>query len=86
MLSLDEDIMLIEHLDWDHEIPCDQIAHCDNEAEWKFTVSCCGKMLFFCNSCFEDTMDAKRTCGITHNTCGTESIDILNPERFKVSA
>lgn len=85
MISLDEDIMLIEHLDWDHEVPCEQLEYCQNEAEWKFTVSCCGKMLFFCDPCFKEVMKIK-SYGIRHNECDTESIDILNPERFKVSA
>lgn len=86
-VKIDNGLELIMHLDFEHEIPCDN-NDCDKAAEWKFIVSCCGKMLVACDPHFQELRKWEKTFGLDHHdgVCEAEDVRILNPERFKVSA
>lgn len=88
-VKIQNDLELIMHLDFEHETPCD-VESCDKAAEWKFTLSCCGLMKLYCDRHFCIVKKWKDTQGLIHpekfGGCGGRNIEMLNVERFKVSA
>ena len=49
------DIESIEHLDFEFAPPCDSRAEggCDNVAEWKGVLACCGSTMLICQECLD---------------------------------
>lgn len=71
---------LIEHLDFDHEVPCTSRAmggnrNCptDDPAEWRVVGVCCDSIGLLCNTCFE-----RKSNGLVISSCGQQ----YNPGRL----
>jgi hypothetical protein len=84
-VKVEDDTITIDHLDFEHDIMCD-VIDCEESAEWKFVLSCCGVTMFHCEECFWMTIKMKAERGLRHDKCGTDYIDLLNPERFRIKA
>jgi hypothetical protein len=56
------DIESIEHLDFEHEEPCDfgrmYGSGCPRASVWRITVSCCGGIILFCQEHMDLILDA----------------------------
>jgi hypothetical protein len=52
--ATDEDLTVIESLDFDFDIHCEWMGHdCEVPAEWRIVLSCCGRTTFFCDEHFK---------------------------------
>lgn len=72
-------------LDFDYAIPCDMnkfsetVPNCENVAEWKITLSCCGTNLFLCQEHLDSILEAMARDDVifTHPKpygCGNEMV------------
>ena len=50
MTSMLTEFEILEQLDFEFSPPCDN-KKCDNEAEWRSEVSCCGHSTLSCTPC-----------------------------------
>lgn len=84
--GLDTDTISL--LDFEHDIPCDMNKYsttapsCDEAAEWKITLSCCGASLFLCQEHFDSILEAmaRKNIIFTHpKPYGCGANDITHP-------
>ena len=82
---LDNDLELITDLDFDVEEPCEQQRpECDDSAEWKLYLSCCGIPYYFCNNHKVKNMELFERDTIVHcKKCEALNVTLLHVERIK---
>ena len=91
--GLDTDSLTLLGLDWSFAIPCDSVDEngepdCDNPAEWKIQISCCGHVFFFCDLDKNHQLDAmEHAAYVTHlppapGACGSQNVRVLSVERL----
>lgn len=60
VIENDLDTDLLSVLDFEFAPPCEVPKGCDNTAEWKVTVSCCGQMYLMCQVCVDHLLEWHR--------------------------
>ena len=91
----DLDFSVLDALDFEHEVPCDWNTlpsnsgpACEDAAEWKIVVSCCGAFFFWCDKHKDEEIQimAKFPNGIGHleldGGCGSTTSNIFSVERI----
>lgn len=61
----------IEHLDFDEGITCDYVTEplCEEAAVWSILVRCCGTKFFFCQTHFDEILEAIPTVEAFYCNC-----------------
>lgn len=71
--ALDSDMFVV--LDFDYEVPCD-MNQCDNAAEWRTVIVCCGRTVLYCDEDFQNILEAIGTytflCDADSGGCGSK--------------
>lgn len=88
----DEDVMVIDHLDFDYEEPCDFNRASDNPCgkapDWKCVLPCCGKIYLFCDEHFWYTVKVMAdtnlivVCPDGRGGCGSEVDHFAHAEKI----
>lgn len=79
MTSTNQDVDWITVFDFDSDIACENVkANCDNKAEWRYVLRCCGTVYLICTPCKNRSMRWFKMCEktkatVTCTTCGYES-------------
>lgn len=85
------EIESVEHLDFEHEEPCDfgklYEYGCDNVATWRIVISCCGGVILFCQEHVDITLESiaagyRIKCNFCETVHSPGSAAILSMEKL----